>query len=209
MRLWTMSLVKWCLCNSRCRWLVSWASLLGSKSSNWRMAPSLGKKDMQEIYWRSSRWMIARLPKHQCHQVNISTRMQTVNRWTKSFIDLWSDLCASRPNIMFSVCLCARFQDGPQESHLTAVKRILKYIKHTPSIGLWYPKGTSFELLGYSDLDFAGFRVDHKSTTDGCYFLGHSLVAWVSRKQNSMALSTTEEEYIATGACCAQILYIK
>jgi len=118
-------------------------------------------------------------------------------------------LCASRPNIMFSVCLCARFQDGPQESHLTTVKWILKYIKHTPSIGLWYPKGTSFELLGYSDLDFAGFRVDHKSTTDGCYFLGHSLVAWVSRKQNSMALSTTEEEYIATGACCAQILYMK
>ena len=117
-------------------------------------------------------------------------------------------LCASRPNILFSVCLCARFQDRHQESHLTAVKRILKYIKHTPSIGLWYPKGTSFELLGYSDLDFAGFRVDHKSTTDGCYLLGHSLVAWVSRKQISMALSTTEE-YIATGACCAQILYIK
>jgi len=117
-------------------------------------------------------------------------------------------LCASRPNIMFSVCLCAHFQDRPQESHLTAVKRILKYIKHTPSIGLWYPKGASFELLGYSYLDFAGFRVDHKSTTDGCYLLGHSLVAWVSRKQISMALSTTEE-YIATGACCAQILYIK
>lgn len=118
-------------------------------------------------------------------------------------------LCASRPNILFSVCLCARFQDRHQESHLTAVKRILKYIKHTPSIGLWYPKGASFELLGYSYLDFAGFRVDHKSTTDGCYLLGHSLVAWVSRKQISMALSTTEEEYIATGACCAQILYIK
>ena len=110
---------------------------------------------------------------------------------------------------MFSVCLCARFQDGPQESHLTTVKWILKYIKRTPSIGLWYPKGASFELLGYSDLDFAGFRVDHKSTTNGCYLLGHSLVAWASRKQNSMALSTTEEEYIATGACCAQILYIK
>ena len=118
-------------------------------------------------------------------------------------------LCASRPNILFSVCLCARFQDRHQESHLTAVKRILKYIKHTPSIGLWYPKGASFELLGYSYLDFAGFRVDHKSTTDGCYLLGHSLVAWVSRKQISMALSTTEEEYIATSACCAQILYIK
>src|SRR6185312_12585468 len=63
-------------------------------------------------------------------------------------------LCASRPNILFSVCLCAHFQDRPQESHLTAVKRILKYIKHTPSIVLWYPKGASFELLGYSYLDF-------------------------------------------------------
>ena len=73
---------------------------------------------------------------------------------------------------MFSVCLCARFQDGPQESHLTTVKWILKYIKHTPSIGLWYPKGTSFELLGYSDLDFAGSRVDRKSTSGVATCLG-------------------------------------
>ncbi|WVZ70161.1 LOW QUALITY PROTEIN: hypothetical protein U9M48_018849 [Paspalum notatum var. saurae] len=65
-------------------------------------------------------------------------------------------LCASRPDIMFSVCLCARFQADPRESLLTAVKRILRYLKHTPSIGLWYPKGASFELLGYSDSDFAG-----------------------------------------------------
>ena len=92
-------------------------------------------------------------------------------------------LCASRPNIMFSVCLCARFQDGPQESHLTAVKRILKYIKHTPSIGLWYPKGARLDLLGYSDSDFAGSRVDRKSTSGGCHLLGRSLVSWLSKKQ--------------------------
>ena len=118
-------------------------------------------------------------------------------------------LTASRPDIMFSVCMCARFQANPKESHLSAVKRILRYLKHTPSIGLWYPKGASFVLLGYSDSDFAGCRVDRKSTSGGCHLLGRSLVSWCSKKQNSVALSTAEAEYIAAGACCAQILYMK
>ncbi|WVZ70699.1 hypothetical protein U9M48_019342 [Paspalum notatum var. saurae] len=118
-------------------------------------------------------------------------------------------LCASRPNIMFSVCLCARFQADPKESHLTTVKRILRYLKHTPSIGLWYPKGASFELLGYADSDFAGCRVERKSTSGGCYLLGHSLVWWSSKKQNCISLSTAEVEYIAAGSSCAQLLYMK
>jgi len=74
---------------------------------------------------------------------------------------------------------------------------------------LWYPKGASFTLLGYSDLDFVGCRVDRKSTSGGCHLLGCSLVSWSSKKQNSVALSTAEAEYIAAGACCAQILYMK
>jgi len=118
-------------------------------------------------------------------------------------------LTASRPDIMFSVCMCARFQANPKKSHISAVKRILRYLKHTPSIGLWYPKGASFTLLGYSDSDFAGCRVNHKSTSGGCHSLGCSLVSWSSKKQNSVALSTAEAEYIAAGACCAQILYMK
>jgi hypothetical protein len=118
-------------------------------------------------------------------------------------------LTVSRPDIMFSVCLCARFQANPTESHLSAVNRILRYLKHTPSIGLWYPKGASLDLLGYSDSDFAGSRVDRKSTSGGCHLLGRSLVSWSSKKQNSVALSTAEAEYIAAGACCAQILYMK
>ncbi|WVZ98808.1 LOW QUALITY PROTEIN: hypothetical protein U9M48_044189 [Paspalum notatum var. saurae] len=116
-------------------------------------------------------------------------------------------LTASRPDIMFSVCLCARFQAAPKESHLTAVKRILRYLKHTPSIGLWYPEGAKLELLGYSDSDFAGYRVDRKSTSGGCHLLGRSLVSWSKAKR--VALSTAEAEYIAAGACCAQILYMK
>jgi hypothetical protein len=118
-------------------------------------------------------------------------------------------LTASRPDIMFSVCMCARFQANPKESHLNALKRILKYLKYTPSIGLWYPHGVCFEFLGYSDSDFAGCRVDRKSTSGGCHLLGRSLVAWSSKKQISVALSTAEAEYISVGACCAQILYMK
>ena len=76
------------------------------------------------------------------------------------------------------------------------------------TLGLFYPRDTSFELVGYSDADFAGCRLDRKSTSGTCQFLGHSLISWHSRKQNSIALSTAEAEYIAAGSCCAQILYM-
>lgn len=118
-------------------------------------------------------------------------------------------LTASRPDIMFSVCLCARFQSCPKESHLTAVKRIMKYLVGTMNMGLWYPKGSSCQLVGYSDSDFAGCRLDRKSTSGTCHLLGSSLVSWFSKKQVSVALSTTEAEYIAAGSCCAQILWMK
>ncbi|KAH9671985.1 Integrase catalytic domain-containing protein [Citrus sinensis] len=118
-------------------------------------------------------------------------------------------LTASRPDIMFSVCLCARFQSCPKESHLLAVKRIFRYLSGTIDIGLWYPRGTHIDLTCFSDADFAGYKVDRKSTSGTCYILGHSLVSWFSKKQNSVALSTTEAEYIAAGSCCAQALWMK
>jgi hypothetical protein len=105
--------------------------------------------------------------------------------------------------------MCARFQANHKETHLIAVKRILRYFNHTPSNSLWYPKGARFELVGYSDSDYASCKVDRKSTSGGCHLLGRSLVSWSSKKQNSVALSTAEAEYIAAGACCAQILYMK
>ncbi|KAH9728331.1 Integrase catalytic domain-containing protein [Citrus sinensis] len=106
-------------------------------------------------------------------------------------------LTASRPDIMFSVCLCARFQSCPKESHMLAVKRIFRYLIGTINLDLWYPKGTHIVLTCYSDADFVGYKVDRKSTSGTCHFLGHSLVSWFSKKQNSVALSTTEAEYIA------------
>ncbi|KAH9658405.1 hypothetical protein KPL70_023484 [Citrus sinensis] len=108
-------------------------------------------------------------------------------------------LTANRPDIMFSVCLCARFQSCPKESHMLAVKRIFRYLIGTINLGLWYPRGTHIDLTCYSDADFAGYKVDRKSTSGTCHFLGHSLVSWFSKKQNSVALSTTEAEYIAAG----------
>src|ERR1700732_196258 len=118
-------------------------------------------------------------------------------------------LTASRPDITLSVCICARFQSDPRESHQIVVQHILRYLVGTSTLGLWYPKGSSFELCGYSDADYAGSRVDRKSTSGTCFFLGTSLVSWFNKKQNSVVLSTAEVEYIAAGSCVAQILWMK
>ena len=117
-------------------------------------------------------------------------------------------LTASRPDIMFSVCLCARFQANPKETHLKAVKRIFRYLNGTKDLGLWYPKGDNFNLVAYSDSDFAGYKVDRKSTTGHCTFLGSSIISWCSKKQTSVALSTAEAEYMAAAACCSQVLWM-
>jgi hypothetical protein len=92
---------------------------------------------------------------------------------------------------------------------LKATKRILRYLKHTQDVGLWYPKCASFELVGYSDSDYAGDKVERKSTSGTCQLLGISLLSWSSKKQNSIALSIAEAEYITAGSCCAQILWMK
>ena len=85
-------------------------------------------------------------------------------------------LCASRPDIVLSVGVCARYQAAPKESHMVAVNRILRYLVDTPRFGLWYPKGTNFSLAGYTDSDWAGCKDDRKSTSGACQFLGRSLV---------------------------------
>jgi hypothetical protein len=103
---------------------------------------------------------------------------------------------------MLSVCMCARSQADPKEVHLRVVKRILRYLV-PPKFGLWYPKGSTFDLIGYSDVDWAGCKIDRKSTSGTCQFLGRSMVSWASKKQNSAALSTAEAEYIVAGHYCA------
>jgi hypothetical protein len=105
--------------------------------------------------------------------------------------------------------MCARFQSNPKECHLVVVKRILRYLVCTPCLGIWYPKGSTFDLIRYSDSDYAGCKVDRKSTSGTCQFLGRSLVSWSLKKQTSVALSTAEAEYVAVGQCCTQLLWMR
>ncbi|WVZ93812.1 hypothetical protein U9M48_039767 [Paspalum notatum var. saurae] len=118
-------------------------------------------------------------------------------------------LTATRPDIQFVVCLYARYQASPRTSHRQAVNRIFRYLKFTPELGLWYSLGSSLSLRGFSDADHAGCRIDSKSTFGTCQLLGTSLISWSSRKQASVALSTTEAEYVAAASCCSQLLWMK
>ncbi|KAJ0494656.1 putative RNA-directed DNA polymerase [Helianthus annuus] len=127
----------------------------------------------------------------------------------RSMIGSLMYLTASRPDIMYPTCLAARFQSSPRASHMVIVKRILRYLKGTPSLGLCYPKTGDFTLEGYSDSDYGSFKVNAKSTTVGCQFFGPRLVTWECKKQTSVALSTCEAEYVSASSCCSQILWIQ
>ncbi|GKB15985.1 putative ribonuclease H-like domain-containing protein [Tanacetum coccineum] len=127
----------------------------------------------------------------------------------RSMIGSLMYLTASRPDIMFAVCACARFQVTPKTSHLHAVKRIFRYLKGHPKLGLWYPRDSPFDLEAFSDSDYAGASLDRKSTTGGCQFLGRRLISWQCKKQTIVANSTTKAEYVATANCCGQVLWIQ
>nr|GFB39108.1 putative ribonuclease H-like domain-containing protein [Tanacetum cinerariifolium] len=118
-------------------------------------------------------------------------------------------LTSSRHDIMFAVCVCARFQVTSKASHLHAVKRIFRYLKGKPHLGLWYPKDSPFDLVAYSDRDYAGASLDKNSITEGCQFLGCRLISWQCKKQTVIATSSTEAEYVAAASCCAQVQWIQ
>ncbi|CAJ2668305.1 unnamed protein product [Trifolium pratense] len=118
-------------------------------------------------------------------------------------------LTASRPDIMFAVGVCVRYQSEPKMSHLTQVKRIFKYVNGTCGYGILYSHGNDSTLIGYCDADWAGSADDRKSTFGACFFLGNNLVSWLSKKQNSVSLSTAEAEYIAAGSSCSQLLWMR
>jgi len=127
----------------------------------------------------------------------------------KSMIGSLLNLTASRPDITFVVGVCARYQAEPKMSHLTQVKRILKYINDTSDYGILYYHSENSMLIGYCDADWAGSADDRKSTSGGCSFLGNNMVSWFSKKHNSVSLSTAEAEYIAAGSSCSQLLWMK
>jgi hypothetical protein len=101
------------------------------------------------------------------------------------------------------------FNPTPKKCHLLAVKQILRYLVSMPCFGIWYPKGSTFDLIGYSDSNYVGCKVYRKSTLGTCQFLRRSLVSWSSKKQTYVALSTAEARYVAAGQCCAQLLWMR
>ncbi|GJS86810.1 putative ribonuclease H-like domain-containing protein [Tanacetum coccineum] len=118
-------------------------------------------------------------------------------------------LTASRPDLVFAVCMCARYQAKPTKKHFEAIKRVFRYLKGTINMGLWYPKDNAMSLTAYADADHAGCQDSRRSTSGSAQFLGDRLVSWSSKKQRSTAISTTEAEYIAMSGCCAQILWMR
>nr|GEZ33309.1 putative ribonuclease H-like domain-containing protein [Tanacetum cinerariifolium] len=126
----------------------------------------------------------------------------------RSMIGSLMYLTSSRPDIMFAVCACTCFQVTPKALHFHAVKRIFRYLKGKPHLGLWYPKDLPFDLVAYSDSDYAGASLDRKSMTKGCQFLGCRLISWQCKKQTVVVTSSTEVEYVAAASGCAQVLWI-
>ncbi|GJT14226.1 uncharacterized mitochondrial protein-like protein [Tanacetum coccineum] len=124
----------------------------------------------------------------------------------RSMIGSLMYLTSSRPDIMFAVCACARYQVNPKVSHLYAVKRIFRYLKGQPKLGLWYPKDSPFDLVAYTNSDYAGASLDRKSTTGGCQFLRCRLISWQCKKQTVVTNSIIEFEYVAVlhAAVCGQ-----
>jgi hypothetical protein len=127
----------------------------------------------------------------------------------RSMIGSLMYLTASRPDILFSVCQCARYQANPKDSHLSAVKRIFRYLKGRPKLGLWYPKNSEFDLYAFTDSNYGGCEFDRKSTSAGCQFLGDRLISWQCKKQQTVSTSTAEAEYVAASACSSQVIWMQ
>ncbi|GJR79509.1 hypothetical protein Tco_0150294 [Tanacetum coccineum] len=115
-------------------------------------------------------------------------------------------LTSSRPDIVQAVCYCARYQARPTEKHLKEVKRIFRYLRGTINMGLWYPKGSGFDLTAFSDADHAGCVDTRKSTSGGIQFLGDKLVSWMSKKQDCTAMSSSKLNMWRISASCGSTL---
>nr|GEW18761.1 uncharacterized mitochondrial protein AtMg00810-like [Tanacetum cinerariifolium] len=127
----------------------------------------------------------------------------------RSMIGSLMYLTASQPDIMFAVCACSRNQVTPTTSNLEVVKKIFKYLKGQPKLGLWYPKESPLVLEPYSNSDYAGANKDRKSTTGGCQFLGRRFISWQCKKQIIVAASSTKVEYVAAANCYSHVLWIQ
>ncbi|GJV59869.1 retrovirus-related pol polyprotein from transposon TNT 1-94 [Tanacetum coccineum] len=118
-------------------------------------------------------------------------------------------LTSSRPDLVYAVCMCARYQARPTEKHLHAVKRIFQYLRGTVNRGLWYSEDYAISLTAFADADHAGCQDTRRSTSGSMQLLGDKLISWSSKRQKSAAISSTKAVYISLSGCCAQALWMR
>ncbi|GJZ56032.1 hypothetical protein Tco_0611225 [Tanacetum coccineum] len=115
-------------------------------------------------------------------------------------------LTSSRPDLVYAICMCARYQARPTEKHLHAVKRIFRYLRRTVNRGLWYSKDSALALTAFADVDHAGCQDTRRSTSGSMQLFGDRLVSWSSKRQKSAVISSTKAEYIALSGYCPAIV---
>ena len=118
-------------------------------------------------------------------------------------------LTNTRPDICFAVSTLSQYMVNPNNIHLIGEKHVMRYLKGTLDYGLKYTSDSEISLNGFTDSDWAGSAKDKKSTSGGCFSLGSGMISWFSRKQTSIALSTTEAEYIASCSACSEAAWIR
>ncbi|GJW83195.1 uncharacterized mitochondrial protein-like protein [Tanacetum coccineum] len=167
--------------------------------------PKSYKEALTESYWIEA--MQEELNEFERREVLSMRVWEVVNpaRY-RGMIGTLMHLTSSRPDFVFAVCMCARYQAMPTKKHLHAVKRILQYLRGNINMGLWYSKDSCIALTAFADADHASCQDTRKSTSGSMQLLGDRLVSWSSKKQKSTVISSTEAEYIALSGCCAQIL---
>ena len=129
-------------------------------------------------------------------------------RLYRSIIGSLLYVTTSRLDVMQEVGQVARFQAAPKETHVLAMKRILRYLKGTTDFGLWYPKGNDLTLVSYTDADWEGIIDDRKSTSGASFYLDDSLVSWLSKKQSLVSLSIAKTKYITIAMFCTRVLWM-
>jgi hypothetical protein len=151
------------------------------------------KQTKQGTFVHQAKYMNVLMKTFNMAKLKLSTWMS----WYRSMIDsLYHTVIQA--DIQFALRLCARFQASPHSSYRTAFQWIFNYLKYTLEFGIWYFASSSCELVDFSDADFVGCRIDRKSTTGTCHFLGSSHVFWTTLKQSFVAQSTTKSEYCNT-----------
>ncbi|GJS63655.1 hypothetical protein Tco_0678219 [Tanacetum coccineum] len=177
---------------------------------------------LQQLQLEWSRFVTIVKQQHKLDEVSYHKFFDILKQYQKEVNEIRAERIAKNANPLALVATAQPYQDPyyqtsklkifqvtPKVSHLHAVKRIFRYLKGQPKLGLWYPKDSPFDLEAYSDSDYASASLDRKSTTGGCQFLGSRLISWQCKKQTIVANSTTKAEYVAAASCCGQVLWIQ